>query len=167
MYRYGDGLRQDYFTRSAVHDGAVALQVDNDVMVVRYRHPVPPSKRVTVRFRDNPGKRGASCLAVLRGPAAIEEAVVALGVDGAVSKDHYVVQTWRDRISATPVPRKSGWHQLVFDVKPGRDRECELRLDGQVVGRVPMFHAFTTIDLGDSQFGTDSIGLGFDSVTIE
>jgi hypothetical protein len=122
---------------------------------------------VTVWFKDDPRKREASCLAVLRGPAAIEEGIVALGVDGAVSKDHYVVQTWQDRITATSMPRKAGWHEFVFDVKPGRDQGAELRLDGQLVGRVPMFHAFTTIDLGDSQFGTDSIGLGFDSVAIE
>jgi hypothetical protein len=167
LYRYGDGLRQDYFTRNAIHDGATALQIDNDVFVVRYRHPVPLSKRVTVWFNDNPKKREASCMAVLRGPAAIEEAIVALGVDGAVSKDHYVVQAWRDRISATPIPRKAGWHEMVFDVEPGKGQGYELRLDGQIVGRIPMFQAFTTIDLGDSQFGTDSTGLGFDSLTIE
>ena len=167
LYHYGDGLRQDYFAHKAVHDGATALRIDNDVMVVRYRHPVPLSKKVTVWFNDDPGKRQASCLAVLRGPAAIEEAAVALGVDGAVSKDHYVVQTWCDRISPTPLRRKAGWHELVFDVKPEKGRGCELRLDGQVVGRVPMFQAFTTIDLGDGQFGTDSIGLGFDSVVVE
>ncbi len=167
LYHYSDGLRQDFLTQGIVHAGAGALRIDKDVMVVRYRHPAPLSKRVTVWLYDDTEKRGASCLATLRGPAAIEEAVVALGVDGAVSPDRYVIQEWQDRISATPLPRRTGWHELVFDVKPDRSGGCELKLDGQTVGSVPMFQAFTILDLGDARFGTDSIGMGFDSVSIE
>ena len=55
----------------------------------------------------------------------------------------------------------------MFDVKPDRSGGCELKLDGQTVGSVPMFQAFTILDLGDARFGTDSIGMGFDSVSIE
>ncbi len=167
LYHYSDGLRQEFLTGRNVHDGTGALRIDKDVMVVRYRHPAMLSKKVTVWLYDDTEKRGASCMATLRGSAAIEEAVVALGVDAAVSRDHYVVQTWLDRVTATPVPRKTGWHELVFDVKPDKSGGCDMKLDGQDVGRVPMFQAFNTLDLGDVRFGTDSIGMGFDSVSIE
>jgi hypothetical protein len=167
LYHYSDGLRQDFLTKGLVHDGNGALRVDKDVMVVRYRHPSPLSKRVTVWLYDDAKKCGASCLATLRGPAAIEEAVVALGVDAAVSCDHYVIREWQDRIIATSVPRRTGWHELIFDVKPDKTGGCGFSLDGLMVGRVPTFQAFTTLDLGDARFGTDSVGMGFDSVSIE
>jgi len=167
LHRYGDGLRQEFLTHGNVHDGTGALRIDKDVMTVRYRHPAPLSKKVTVWMYDDAEKTGATCLAALRGPAAIDEGIVALGVDGTVSRDHYAIQEWQDRITATPVPRKTGWHELVFDVKPDKTGGCEMTLDGQRVGLVPMFQAFTTIDLGDARFGTDSVGMGFDSVAIE
>ncbi len=167
LYHYSDGLRQEFLTQGKVHEGTGALRIDKDVMVVRYRHPASLSKRVTVWFYDDADKRSASCLATLRCPAAIEETAVALGVDGSVSQDHYVLQEWPDRISATPIARTTGWHELVFDVKPDKTGGCEFSVDGQVVGRVPMFQTFTTLDLGDVRFGTDSVGLVFDSVSIE
>jgi hypothetical protein len=150
-----------------VHDGATALRIDKDVFVVRYRHRAPLSKRVSVWLYDDAKKRGASCLALLRGPAAIKDGVIALGVDATVSRNHYVVQEWQDRIAATFLARNAGWHELVFDAKPGKGQGCKLKLDGQTVGHVPIFQAFTTFDLGDARFGTHSTGLGFDSVSIE
>jgi len=78
-----------------------------------------------------------------------------------------VVQLWEDRIIATTVSRATGWHELVFDVSEGKEHGTEIALDGQRVGRVPMFQAFTTIELGDARFGSDSVGLGFDSLSIE
>ena len=150
-----------------MQDRSGAFVVDKDVAVVRYRHHEPISAKVTVSFYDDAEKGAATCLATLRGPAAIEEGVVALGVDGSVSADHYVVRLWGDRVVATPVRRSSGTHELVFDVKAGKGQGTEIMLDGQLVGRVPMFQAFTTIDLGDALFGSDSVGLGFDSVNIE
>lgn len=167
LYRYADGLRHEYLVDLAMQDRSGTFVVDKDVAVVRYRHHEPISANVTVSFYDDAEKGAATCLATLRGPAAIEEGVVALGVDGSVSADHYVVRLWGDRVVATPVRRSSGTHELVFDVKVGKGQGTEIMLDGQLVGRVPMFQAFTTIDLGDALFGSDSVGLGFDSVNIE
>lgn len=167
LYRYEDGLRHEYLTETGAHDGTGALRIDKDVMTVRYRHPAAISGKVTIWFYDDASKMQASCLAKLSGPAAIEEGIIALGVDGTVSRDHYVVQQWEDRIAATSVPRSTGWHKLVFDVKEGKEHGTEIALDDQQVGRVPMFQAFTTIDLGDARFGSDSLGLGFDSLSIE
>lgn len=167
LYRYEDGLRHEYLTETGAHEGAGALQVDKDVMTVRYRHPAAISKKVTVWFYDVASKEHATCMAKLSGPAAIEEGVIALGVDGGVSRDHYVVQLWEDRIVATAVARTTGWHELVFDVREGKEHGAEITLDKQRVGSVPMFQAFTTIDLGDARFGSDSVGLGFDSLSIE
>jgi len=42
-----------------------------------------------------------------------------------------------------------------------------MALDGRVVGEAPDLKAFRVLDVGDSRFGGDSTGLGFDSLTIE
>ncbi|MBL7649535.1 MAG: right-handed parallel beta-helix repeat-containing protein [Candidatus Hydrogenedentes bacterium] len=167
LYRYEDGFRHGYLIDSGAHEGVGAVRVDKDVMVLRYRHPTAISRKVTVWFYDDAEKAGATCLAKLRGPAAIEEGEIALGVDGGVSRDHYVVQLWEDRVVATSVARGTGWHELVFDVKEGKEHGAEILLDGTQVGRVPMFQSFTTVDLGDGRFGSDSVGLGFDTLRIE
>lgn len=167
LYRYEDGLRHEYLTSGRFHDGGGALQIDKDVMTVRYRHPTPISGKVSLWFYDDITRTTANCMARLIGPAAIETGTIALGVDGAVSSDHYVMQSWEDRIAAIPVARTTGWHELVFDVKEGKEHGTDILLDGQHVGRVPMFQAFTTIDLGDARFGSDSVGLGFDTLSIE
>jgi hypothetical protein len=167
LYHYEDGLRHGYLIDQGAHEGSGAVRVDKDVMVLRYRHPTAISGKVTVWFYDDAKKAGATCLAKLRGPAAIEEGQIALGVDGVVSRSHYVVQLWEDRVVATEVARSTGWHQLVFDVKEGKEHGAEILLDGTQVGRVPVFQSFTTVDLGDGRFGSDSVGLGFDTLTIE
>ena len=167
LYRYNDGLRQEFLTSGTIHDGNSAIRIDKDVMLLRYRHPEAISKKVALWFYDDTSKDRASCLATLRGPSAIDEAVIALGVDGRVSKSHYVIREWQDRAAATEISRSTGWHELVFDVKSEKNEVTQLSIDGQVVGRVPVFRSFTTIELGDADFATDSTGLGFDSLKIE
>jgi len=164
LYLYGDGPRQEFFSPNA-HDGKGALRIDKDVFVVRYRHPSPISKKVTVWMYDDPAKRDALCMVTLRGPWATDTSVAAMGIDCSISRDRYVVQIWNDRVEATPVRRSGGWHKLVFDTDGGRS--CAMRLDGRVVGTALLMKQFTTIDLGDPAFGSDSRGLGFDSLTIE
>ncbi|GMV99446.1 MAG: hypothetical protein AMXMBFR84_05850 [Candidatus Hydrogenedentota bacterium] len=175
LYRYSDGLRHEYIANSNVHAGGWTLQIDKDVVVARYTHPQPIPAKVTVWMYDDRSKTNATCTATLRGPAAIEEAVIALGVHGSISPSYYVVQEWQDRITPTAIPRTTGWHKLTFDIHetdhhnstPHNLPITEISLDDKPVAQIPTFKSFTTIDLGDSQFNTDSRGLRFDSVSVE
>ncbi|UCH35736.1 MAG: right-handed parallel beta-helix repeat-containing protein [Armatimonadota bacterium] len=166
LHRYMDGARQEFFTRSQVHDGEGALRVDKDVFVVRYRHPQPISRKVSIWLYDDPAKRNALCMVTLRGPWAAGESVAAMGVDGRVAREHYVVtEPWSGMTMATQAPRTVGWHELTFHVD--HDRGCTMMLDGQVVGTAPLLKYFTVLDAGDAGLGSDSRGLGLDSLRIE
>ncbi|MCC6797564.1 MAG: right-handed parallel beta-helix repeat-containing protein [Candidatus Hydrogenedentes bacterium] len=167
LYRYNDGLRQEFLATNTVHDGSGAVRIDKDVMVLRYRHPEAIAKKVSLWFYDDASKSNATALATLRGHGAVDEAVIALGVDARISASHYIAREWQDRATATSVPRSTGWHQLVLDVISEKNKVTELSIDNQVIARVPVFHYFTTVELGDADFGTDSVGLGFDSVVLE
>jgi hypothetical protein len=164
LYLYSDGPRQEFFSPNA-HDGRAGLRVDKDIFVARYRHPSPISRRVTIWMYDDPRKRDAHCMVTLRGPWATDTAVAAMGVSGAVARDRYVVQVWNDRVIATDVRRSAGWHKLVFDIVAARG--CRMSLDGRVVGAALLLKQFNIIDIGDATFGSDSRGLGFDSLSIE
>jgi len=164
LYLYSDGPRQEFFSANG-HDGRTGLRIDKDVFVVRYRHPSPISRKVTIWMYDDPAKRDAQCMVTLRGPWATDTAVAALGVDRSVARDRYVVQTWNDRVIATGVRRTAGWHKLAFEVDGTRG--CTMSLDGKVVGAALLMKQFNIIDIGDAAFGSDSRGLGFDSLGIE
>ncbi|MBX7259240.1 MAG: right-handed parallel beta-helix repeat-containing protein [Candidatus Hydrogenedentes bacterium] len=167
VFRCAEGMRNAFLTKDIVHDGAQAFSIDTDVCAIRYSHPTFLSNKVSVWFYDDPAKARARCFAALRGMTATENAMVALGVDGAIDAMHYIVWEGTDRASASPIARAKGWHELVFAVVDKTGHGCTLAIDGQEVGRVPEFKSYMTIDLGDPSFNSDSVGLGFDSLKFE
>ncbi|MFA6244023.1 MAG: right-handed parallel beta-helix repeat-containing protein, partial [Candidatus Hydrogenedentales bacterium] len=167
VFRCTEGMRDAFLTKDIVREGAQAYTIDSDVSAIRYSHPTFLSKKVSVWFYDDPAKTGARCFAALRGFTATENAMVALGVDGSLSGDKYVVWESADRASPSAINRSKGWHELAFNVVNENGKGCTLTIDGQEVGRIPDFKTFMTIDLGDPSFGSDSRGLGFDSLRIE
>lgn len=164
LYEYGDGPLQQFLSRSRVHDGKMALIIDKDVLVARYRHPSPVSGSVTVYMYDDPAKKKAFCTAIVRELDAPNAPIAGIGVDCSVSPDKYVIQVG-SRALATKINRKSGWHKLEFRLDP--QSGCALSLDGSAVGNIPGVKSFTILDLGDPAFGSDSKGMGFDSLSIE
>src|SRR5206468_1265384 len=78
LYKWTDGPEAKYLSDENVHSGKGALCVDQDVMVVRYRHPQPISGAVSVWLFDDPRKAQAHCSAAIRDN---HQRQLAVGVD--------------------------------------------------------------------------------------
>ena len=110
-------------------------------------------------------------MATVRGFSGTSYAAAGIGVDGQVSQDKYVIQDRRNIRAPAGISRRRGWHKLEFSFRSWMPRHpdngCIMSLDGVEIGRAPEMWTFTIVDLGDPSFGTDSRGLGFDSLTLE
>lgn len=159
LYRYSDGPAQEFFTDANVKSGKIALRVDKDIFVVRYRHPSPVNKRAVIWIYDNPDKRSALCGASITGDGG----TVWVGVDCSISREKYVLKH-SGKTTITPMSRKVGWHELQMNLD---STGCKLSIDSQVVGKAASIQSFTILDMGDDGFGSDSTGMGFDSLFIE
>ncbi len=159
LYKYFDGSAVEYFTNKIVKGGKSALQVDKDIFVVRYRHPYPVKKRAVIWMYDNPSMKSAHCGASVAG----DRGTAWIGVAGSISSDNYVVK-YDGKSRITTIKRKLGWHELKMEIEPNG---CLLRLDSHTIGTVSNIHSFTIMDIGDDSIGSDSMGLGFDSLLIE
>jgi hypothetical protein len=138
------------------------LLIDSDVQLLRYRHPSPISRKVSVQIYDVSTKHKALCGAAVK--SSDGKQIITLGVDNSASKSYYTVSI-NGKPVVTNIPRKTGWHELVFDMR--EDKGCVAMIDGQTVGKAPDIKSITTVDLGDPALGSDSRDFAFKSFDIE
>ncbi len=160
LLRYNNGMRFEYLSNSPTKDGKYAFKIDKDVCYIRYRHPSLINKRVSIWMYDDPVKKKAKCAAKLIGQNGSSAAI---GVDGSGK----YIGIAGDKIIASKVDRKAGWHELVFDFTSHPERGCAMSIDGWACGEAPALTKFEAIEIGDPDFGSDSTGLCFDSLSIE
>jgi hypothetical protein len=177
LYKYSDGPTYDYLTTEPVYNGKYAFRIDKDVCTIRYRHQLPIANygmevpiKVSIMMYDDPSKTNAFCMTILGGLSGTSTDRAGIGVNGKISPDKYVIVHYGDVFDVTEIKRTKGWHKLVFDFQkwPGNNnRGCMMFLDGQALGTASGLPSFTTVDIGDPEFGSDSRGMCFDDFSIE
>lgn len=153
-----------------------ALEIDSDSFpagkkpVVTRDFGTPANKVVTMRFFDRENVvladygAGAPISTTIKSIARVDQGganAIGLGLDTAVSANHYVSQIG-STVAATTVPRSYGWHELKWDYTSGTD--VKVSIDGVQVGTTSATTQFSRIQLGM----TDGKGVSyFDRVIVE
>lgn len=163
MLRYDNGMRFGYLAGESVKDGKYAFKIDKEVCYIRYRHPSLINNRVSIWMYDDPTKKKAICMVKLLGS---DGSSAAIGVNGSVSPGNYVNRIG-DKVTASRVERKAGWHEFVFDFTSHPERGCAMSIDGWACGEAFAMKKFEAIEIGDSDYDSDSRGLCFDSLSID